>query len=336
MHNADNSEKTGSKLPHMPKYNITSLNVRDDPLPGHEGKTIAVEVSILTFNEYPISLDVPELAFEVLVPGCTAAAPSILVAAATTNAIAVRAHSDVIVDVRGSLVQLPDSLTRPCPDSDSSPLDMLFEKYLSGKPATVFVRGQKQPVAEVPGWIIELLSSITVPVALPGRPLDNLLREFSLSDVSFDMPDPAADPEDPRSKPRVSGTIVATAELPAELDLTLNVTGVRANSDVFYRGRKLGELKLKKWQKATSTQLPKKTGQHAALLKIQARINNAPVDVTNPNVLTDIIQSILFGKDVILGIKALVDAKVQTVLGDLMIKAIPAEGKFPIKRPYFH
>ncbi|KAJ4307102.1 regulator of (H+)-ATPase in vacuolar membrane [Collariella sp. IMI 366227] len=320
----------GSKLPHMPEYNITRLNFKEEPIPGDKN-AMAAQVTIQAFNEYPVSLDIPELGFEILVPGCNPADPLILVAAATTSRVPVRAHSPVIVDAHALIRELPDSLTRLCPNSESSPLDILFEKYLGGETATVLVRGQKQPSGATPDWLAEILSSITVPAPFPGRSFDNLIRSFSLTDVHFTMPDPSADPDDPRSNPRVSGTILVLAGLPSEMNFSLNVTNVRANADVFYKGDKLGELNLDEWQKANSTQVPASENSEATL-KIWSRINDAPLNVTDSDVLTEVIQALLFGRrPVMLSIKALVDVKVQTILGELVVKAVPAEGKIPLK-----
>ncbi|KAK4154135.1 hypothetical protein C8A00DRAFT_14719 [Chaetomidium leptoderma] len=320
----------GSTLPHMPEYNITRLNFRETPFPG-ESEAMAAEVTIKAFNEYPLSLDVPELGFEILVPGCNPADSSILVATATTSRVAVRPQAAVVVAAHGLITELPDSLTHLCPNSDSSPLDMLFKKYLDGEAATMLVRGQKQPTGETPDWLAELLSSITMPVPFPGRSFDNLIRSFSLADVNFKMPELGAEPGDPGYDPRVSGTILVLAGLPSEMNFSLNVTKVRANSDVFYRGDKLGELNLEEWQKANSTQIPA-TKDREATLKIQSRIIDAPLNVTDSDVLTDVVQALLFGgREVMLSVKALVDVKVQTILGELVVKAVPAEGKIPVK-----
>jgi hypothetical protein len=316
----------------MPEYNITRLNFNEHPIPG-DRTAMAAEVLISSFNDYPVSFDVPELAFEILVPGCNPTDPSILVAAANTSPIAVRPHAAVLVDAHGLIQELPDSLTQLCPNSDSSPLDMLFKKYLGGEAATVFVRGQKQPAGDTPEWLVDILSSITVPVPFPGRSFDNLIRSFTLTDVNFRMPDPYAEPDDPESNPRVSGTILVLAGLPSEMNFSLNVTNVRANADVFYKGDKLGELNLREWQKANSTQIPA-TEDHEAGLEIQSRIDDAPLEVTDADVLTNVIQALLFGgKEVMLSVKALVDVKVQTILGELVVKAVPAEGNIPVKRP---
>lgn len=322
-----------NKLPRMPEYNITRLHFKEKPIPGGERTAMAAEVSIASFNKYPVSLDVPELGFEIFVPGCSPVDPSILVASATTSPVAVRPHSEVVVDVHGLITEMPESLTHLCPDSDSSPLDMLFKKYIGGESATVLVRGQRDSAGDTPDWLAQILSSITVPVPFPGRSVDNLIRSFNLTDVRFQMPDLSAEPDDPSSNPRVSGTILVVAGIPSEMKFSLNVTDVRATADVFYQGDKLGELNLDEWQKANSTQVPA-TRENEATLRIQSRINDAPLNVTDADVMTEVIQALLFGgKQVMLSVKALVDTKVQTVLGEFVVKGVPAEGRIPVKRP---
>jgi hypothetical protein len=212
-------------------------------------------------------------------------------------------------------------------------LDNFFKKYLGGETPTVFVRGQKQPVAGTPGWISEILSSITVPVPFPGRSFDNLIRSFSLTDVHFTLPDPDAEPGDPDSNPKVSGTILVKAALPAEMNFSLNVSSVMANATVFYHSKKLGELNLRdKWQPANSTQYPAGEGEEASL-DIQSRIQDAPLEVTDGDVLTSVISALLFGtEEVVLGITADVDVRIDTIIGQLTVKDVPAEGKIPLKR----
>lgn len=322
-----------NKLPRLPEYNITRLNFKEKPIPGSESKAMAAEASITSFNDHRVSVDVPRLGFEILVPGCSLLDSPILVASATTSPVAVRPHADVIVDAHGLVTEIPESLTSLCPNSDSSPLDLLFKKYLGGESATILVRGQKEQAGGTPDWLAQILSSVTVPVPFPGGSSDNLLRTFNLTDVHFQLPDRSAEPDDPSSNPRVSGTILVLAGLPSEINFSLNVTNVRANADVFYRSNKLGELNLDKWQKANSSQLPATEG-HEATLQIQSRIEEAPLNVTDTDVLADVIQALLFGgKHIILGIKALVDVRVRTVLGELVVKGVPAEGKIPVKRP---
>ncbi|KAL2265618.1 hypothetical protein VTJ83DRAFT_6718 [Remersonia thermophila] len=320
----------GGQLPRLPEYNITRIGLAEQPVPGGS-PAVAVDVSIAAHNEHPLSLEVPALAFDVLIPGCGPAEPPIVVAGATTSPVAVRPAADVMVSAHGLVRDLPEPLLRLCPGSDSSPLDMLLRKYLGGEAATVLVRGQERPAGDAPAWLSKMLASIAVPVPLPGRSLDNLIRSFSLADVSFAMPDPLADPDDPASNPRVSGTILVLAGLPADMNVSLNVTAIRADADVFYRGDKLGELTLKRWHPASSTQVPA-TDDGEATLKIRSTIRDAPLNVTDADVLADVIQALLFGgREVMLAVKALVDVQVETVLGELVVKAVPAEGQIPVK-----
>lgn len=294
---------------------------------------MVAEVSLTAYNEYPVELNIPELAFDILVPGCNDD-QYIIIADAVTSEVHVQPRSDVEVDVHGLIRELPDSLTRACPHSNSSPLDSLLKQYMQGEPATLFVRGSSQPDGSTPRWIAEILSSVTVPVPFPGRSLDGLLRDFSLTDVHFTLPDPFADEGDPNANPKVSGNVLVTAGLPAEMNFGVDVTAVRAFADVFYKSKKLGELNLERWQRANSTRVEAKQGGEATL-RIQSRINDAPLNVTDSDVFSDVIQKLMFGgKPVQLDIKAAVDVKVETSLGQLVLKDVPAEGKIPVKRPY--
>ena len=295
---------------------------------------MGAELSISAYNEFPVQVDIPPLAFEVFVPNCNALDPVIQVADAITAPIAFRPRSTVNIDVNGTVQELPDTLTALCPDSESSPLDLFLKQYLNGDEAVVFVRGKRQPLDSTPGWISDILTSITVPIPFPGRTFDNLIREFSLTDVKFTLPDPLAEPDERESNPTVSGTILVTAGLPSQMNFAINVTSVRANADVFYHDNKLGELNLHKWQAANST-MTRATPDHEATLEIQSRIDDAPLNVTDGDVLTEVIQKLLFGGNhVDLEIKALVDIRVDTILGQLELKDVPAEGKIPVKRPY--
>ncbi|KAI1381520.1 hypothetical protein F4677DRAFT_128367 [Hypoxylon crocopeplum] len=316
-----------NKIPAMPSYNITRFNVEDGPMKG----SMLADVSLSAFNEYPVELDIPELAFDILVPGCAMSDPFILVAEAATSQLHVEPRSDVNADVKAVIRELPESLTSDCPDSTSSPLDVLLRQYMHGDPATFFVRGSRHPDGDTPKWIADILSSVSVPVPFPGRTLDGLIRNFSLTDVHFTLPDPSADPNDPDSNPKVSGNILVTAGLPSEMNFGIDVTNIRATADVLYKSRKMGELNVQKWQDANSTRVEGE-GDEGATLKIQSRVIDAPLNVTDGGVFGEVIQTLLFGnKPVILHVDALVDIKVQTTLGDLILKEVPAEGKIPVK-----
>ncbi|KAI1745484.1 hypothetical protein F4680DRAFT_402348 [Xylaria scruposa] len=316
-----------NKIPAIPKYNITRFNVKDGPLKG----SMLVDMSLSAFNEYPIELDVPELAFEIMVPGCANTDPFIIIAEASTSEIHVKPLSDVSANVYGVINKLPDTFTRVCPHSSSSPLDMLLKQYMHGEPATLFVRGSSRPDGDTPKWIADILASVTVPVPFPGRTFDGLIRDFSLTDVHFTLPDPFADPNDPAASPKVSGNILVTASIPSEMNFGIDVTKVRATADVLYRNKKMGELNLRKWQHANSTRTEGEGGDGPSL-KIQSRIIEAPLNITDSDVFSEVVQALLFGnKPIQLDVQALVDVKVETSLGELILKEVPAEGKIPVK-----
>ncbi|KAI0018258.1 hypothetical protein F4780DRAFT_751983 [Xylariomycetidae sp. FL0641] len=316
-----------NKIPAMPQYNITRFNVEDGPFRG----SMLADVSLSAFNQYPVALDIPELAFEILVSGCQAADPFILVAEAATGEVHVEPRTDVAANVYAVIHALPDSLTHACPHSGSSPLDLLLRQYMHGEPATLYVRGSSHPDGDTPKWIADILSSVTLPVPFPGRTLDGLIRNFSLTDVHFTLPDPMADPNDPAASPKVSGNILVTAGLPSEMNFGINVTNVRAAANVLYGSRKMGELDLRKWQQANSTKIEGGIHQEPTL-QIQSRILEVPLNITDSVVFSEVVQALLFGsKPVQLDVDALVDVKVVTSLGKLILKEVPAEGKIPVK-----
>lgn len=294
---------------------------------------VGANVSISLHNDYPIGLDVPSLGFEVLVPNCDPSEPNIKVASAVTSVIQIRPKADVTAEAEGVVRELPETLTRACPDTELSPLDNFMKHYLHGENAKVFVRGKTPEHSDVPEWVGAILQSVTVPIDFPGRSFDNFIRNFSLADVDFKLPSPFADPNDPDGKPRVSGTVQVLAGLPAGVNIDLAVDSLKANGDLIYKRQKFGELNLDQWQKANST-ITSDSGDEEDTITITSRIIDAPIDITDGNIFGDVMQKLLFGDaDVILDVKAVVDAKVMTVLGKLVLKGVPAQGKVPVKRP---
>lgn len=282
---------------------------------------MAADVSLSVTNKYPVSLEIPPLGFDILVPNCASNEPYILLADAITDEVIVKPYSDVKVDVGGIVRQLPDTLTTTCPNSDSSPLDLLLGGYIHGQDTTIFVRGSNAPGADTPEWITKIISSITVPVPFPGHTFNNLIRNFSLTDVHFGLPDPFAEPGTPESNPSISGNIEVLAGLPKEMNFGINVSRVRANADVFYKGKKLGVLELKKWQAASSTRM---ADDDNPSLQIVSRIKDAPLNITDEDVFDDVVQALIFdGRPVVLKVEALVDVEVGTVLGQFVIRDVP-------------
>lgn len=311
----------------MPQYNISKVLFRDI-----DNETVGAEVSVNAFNKYPFEFVIPPLAFDILVQDCDQR-PYITVAEASTDPVDIRPNSLVVANVHGVVKGLPDSLTKACPNSKSSPLDHILKDYLGGKSPEVFVKGKERPGMDTPEWLDQIMSQVIIPVPFPAPGFDRLIRNFTLTDTRFTLPDPMAEPDDPAATPKVSGNIQVIAGLPKEMNFGINVTHIRAAADVFYKKEKLGVLDVTKWQNANSTRIASHKDDGPEL-KIQSAIKDAPLNVTNGDVLTSVIQQLIFqGKTVILDIQAKVDVKVQTVLGELVLKDVPAEGRIPVKRP---
>ena len=292
---------------------------------------MAADVSLSLVNSYPIKLTIPPLGFDILVPSCGVDDPYIRLADATTGVINVEPNSDVTVDVEGIVRELPKRLVQTCPHNDSSPLDLLLGQYIHGHDTTIFVRGSNAPDGDTPEWISKFVSSLTVPVPFPGHTFDKLIKNFTLANAKFNLPSPFPQPGSDEDNPRISGDIIVTAGLPKEMNFEINVTRVQARADVFFKGDKLGVLNLKKWQEANSTRIDPENGE-GALLKIESRMQDVPLVITDDDVFTDVLQAYLFGSKLKLKVEGLVDVEVSTVLGKFIIKDMPAEGAIPIKR----
>ena len=317
--------------PALPKYEITKLNFHEVQLPESQ-KGMAADAAIDIQNQYPVTLDVPPMAFEIMVPNCAPDQPYILLANATTDTIRVRPKEVIKANVKGIVRDLPDVLTTICPNSKTSPLDAILGNYIAGADSTIFVRGARQPLPGTPAWISELIKGIVVPLPVPGHSFDGLIRKFSLDKVHFSLPDPTAKPDSPKGKPRISAVVIATANLPKEMNFPIDVSRVRATAEVFYRGKKLGDLDLHEWQKANATRIDAHDDVQAGLT-VQSMVKDAPLEVTNDEVFTEVVQRIIFsGKGLLLDIKAKVDIETKTALGKFVVRDIPAKGTVPIKR----
>jgi hypothetical protein len=292
---------------------------------------MAADVSLSLVNSFPIKLAIPPVSFDILVSNCGLDEDLIPLADATTDIVEIRPYAEVDVGVGGLIREIPELLMRTCPDSDSSPLDLLLGDYIHGNDVTVFVRGSRTPSPETPDWISVLAASVTVPVPFPGKTFDKHIRNFSLTDTQLSLPNPFAEPGSEEADPQISGNIVVIAGLPKEMNFAINVTRVRANATVSYKGEDFGIINLRNWQAAESERIEPKDGEEAGI-EIKSRIEDAPLNITDDDIFSDVLQGILFGSTVNLTIVALVQVEVSTVLGIFTIKDLPAKGVVPVKR----
>lgn len=178
----------------------------------------------------------------------------------------------------------------------------------------------------------ELISGLTVPIAFPGRVLGKLIKNFSLENVHFSLPDPSDDSDEHEIEPRISADIEALVSVPEEMNFPIGVRRVKAVAEVFYHDKKLGNLNLDQWTQAVSRPIVNSTTGHSDL-EVSSHIDNAPLTVTDDDTFVDVIQGLLHSKEIIfLSVKADVDVALKTPLGEFVVRRIPAQGVVPVKR----
>jgi hypothetical protein len=255
-----------------------------------------------------------------------------MVGTAETAQLHVQPNTDIQVNVTGHVEELPDALTSTCPNSARSPLDSFIGNYMHGQEATIYVNCCDFPDPATPGWAKDLLQDITVPIPFAGKSMGNLIKNFSLENMHLYFPDEFATPGTSDSNMKVSGTVKVDINLPDEMNFPLEVKHIRADSEVFYRKKKLGNLDLKEWQKANSTRVDAH-GKEGPSLLVEADIEKAPLEITDGSILTEIMRDMfLYRKTIMLEIKARVGVEVDTPMGQFAIRDIPAEGMVPVKR----
>ncbi|KAJ8608231.1 hypothetical protein MRB53_039762 [Persea americana] len=316
-------------IPTIPAYKIQKLNIHEVKRP--TGANLEAEVSLKVENPYPVALTVPPVGFSVLVDNCQPTDPYIIVADALSKEIDVHPKDNVEVNVTGYVRKLPDILTQACPGTNSSPLDLLLGNYIKGKETTVYVKGAQTRYHDTPKWIADILSSINVPVPLPGKSFGHLIKNFSMTDTKFSLPSPIAEPGTPEAQPRISANLKAIIAIPEEMNFNLDVSKIRSNATVYYKKKELGTIDLRQWHAANSTRLPPKKDDGPSLL-VESALQDVPLNITNDDVLSDVISAIIWGKTSVMAeIKADVDVGVATPLGDFVVRNIPASGTVPVK-----
>ena len=319
----------GGDIPTLPHYNITKLNLGEAK---HGQKGLGADASIVVQNDFPVQITLPPVAVDVGIEGCSASDKHIMVGTAQTGKLDIKPNSNVKVDVTGNVDKLSDPLTQVCPNSAKSPLDAFLGDYMKGQDATIYINCCKFPDPATPDWARELLKDITVPVPFAGKSMGNMIKNFSLADMHFSLPNPFAEPGTPEARPKISGIVNVDIGLPHEMNFPVDVTQVKADADIYYHKKKLGKMNLEKWQKANSTRI-EGHGSDGPSLLVQSVIKNAPIEILDDNLFSEVVQALLFGgKSVLMDLKAAVSIGVDTPMGKLAVRGIPAQGVVPVKR----
>jgi hypothetical protein len=320
---------TAGDVPALPKYNITKLNLREA---NHGQKGLGADASIIVANHFPVHVDLPPVAVDVLIDGCAPSDKHLKVGTAETSVLKVRPDEDIKVNVTGNVEKLSDHLTEVCPNSEKSPLDAFVGDYMKGEDATIYINCCKFPDPATPDWARGLFKDITVPIPFAGREMGSLIKNFSMADMHFYLPDPFAEEGSPEASPKISAVVKVDIGLPDEMNFPVDVNQVKADADIFYRKKLLGKMNLEKWQKANSTRI-EGHGKEKPSLLVQSEIVKAPIDIIDNDLFSEVIQALIFGgKPIMMDMKALVSVGVDTPMGKLAIRGIPAEGVVPVKR----
>ena len=83
-------------VPALPKYNITKLNLREAD---HGQKGLGADASIVVANQFPVQVDLPPVAVDVLINGCAPSDKHLKVGTAETAVLKVRPDEDIKVNV---------------------------------------------------------------------------------------------------------------------------------------------------------------------------------------------------------------------------------------------
>jgi len=305
------------QAPPMPKPELKSLHVEELKRDG-QSSGIKALAKLTVKNDYPVRLDVPPMSFDVLLPDC--GNNYLLFATTTSEKIEIVPKRNITVKATGLMTQLPTDLTTTCPGSSKSPLDTFVASYMRGKDTIVYIRGGKQ-TPETPEWIGKLLQDTIVPVPLPVRPFDNMVKNFSMTNVHFSLPN------SPEGRPVISATVGVLVGLPRDMNFDIDVARVRADGAIYYEGEEMGKLDLHDWQKSRSHK------SHGDLL-VESEVVNAPLEITNEDVFAKVIQKMVFQhKGVVLSMKAIVDVDATTALGSFVISGIPSKGSIWVDPP---
>ncbi|RPB06961.1 hypothetical protein P167DRAFT_530461 [Morchella conica CCBAS932] len=312
------------EFPSLPQFEVKRLNFEEIILP--KQRAVNATASITLKNPYPLQFGIPSISFNILLPGCDEH-KLVHVATAKSLPLHVEPQSHVDVEISSIIHNLPGTFINACPESQISPMDKFLGAYLHGDENTVFVRGSDSSGPNVPGWLQEILQSITVLVPFQGHAFNDAVKSFSLSNVSFQLPTPDAEPGSPESSPRLGASVVAIVRTPEEINLSLYVKRLRAIANVSYEGGVFGALDLRKWMVAESSR-----SSDNKYLEVHAEVKDAPLNITNYDIFRVVVKKMLSGEEnsLQLGIRGDTDVDVKTSLGEFVVSNIPVTGNITI------
>ena len=295
----------------IPNFSLSNLQVKD-----MRGAGIAGSASLLVDMRLPIDATIPPMTFDLAIDGCNQ--EKIVLAQAANEIFTVSSTSPTIkLDGIAQCPYIPKLAMEKCKASGQSPLDRVVQQYLTGNSTTVIVSGAARSFDGKLSWIQDLFQHINVPITIPGNKNDQLARDIELLDLKFNLPSIIGGGS---SKPKISGRIRGTIDIPKEINVAVKVKSVHVLADLIYKGKKFAYIESPGWSPATSD-FPK-PGE----MQVQVVLKDAPVTITNQDVFSTIISQ-LFGGNVLVDVAGDADIRVSTGLGELEAHKLPIEAK---------
>lgn len=300
----------------VPHFNISGFSFHD--VNEGDASRLAASARAVIENPFNIELQLPELNWALRLPGCTGK-ERLTIAYATTSSVTVRARQPAEVTAEAIVSSLPQDFFSVCPKADTSPIDDFLRSYLDGRSATVYVSGSGS--STLPSWMSDFLSELEVPVSVPEtQSAGDLIRDFSLSNVQLQLPSPVAAPGSEDALALISATIEAKIMLPKEVNVSVDLNKIKAQTTLSYNSKYFANLHVYNWTSASSHV------EADGCIMVSSHVEKVPLDVTNNEVFANAATKVLFGSSVDFGINGTADVGVATALGQFVLRRIPAHG----------
>lgn len=178
-----------------------------------------------------------------------------------------------------------------------SDVSAFLQNYLHGLDNPIVVDGMSR-LAGTPSWILDLLSTISVPLLFPGpRPPPQVIHSVTIERMRI---------SESAGKMRASGLVIAQIDLPAGMKVKVDVQGVLPDVIIYdgpvSEGRAFGHIRPDSF--LNSTTAPSDDPFNPDRLVVRAPIEGVPVDILpgKDRILSDFVSKIVFKGGALAGI----------------------------------
>ncbi|OZJ04576.1 hypothetical protein BZG36_02779 [Bifiguratus adelaidae] len=222
-------------------------------------------------------------------------------------------------------------------------------RYLRGETAYVTIRPTEMspddplyvtsfsstPTHKVPQWLLDALSTLALTLPFPGSDSSDFVESFAIQNVDIGL--------HPLKGPRVSGTVRAILQAPAEMGFDIDVREVMSNVFVYLNKTSpepFASLTPSEPSPATTTLLEPNGNSTRQRFEVESQVKDVPFAVLPgkerefQHFLTSWIAGKEDGGKVV--IRGKVDALVHTPMGELTLRGIGFSGEPPpaVYTPY--